>query len=564
VRVSTAGEPRYLAGRYRLEEVLGRGATGTVWAAYDEMLRRRVAVKEVLPPPGMPEAEANALRERTLREARSIAVLSHPNVVTLYDVISQDGEPFVVMELVPARSLATILNERGPLHPAGAALVGTAVASALEAAHQAGITHRDVKPGNVLIADDGRIKLADFGIARNVAEVTMTTTGLTLGSPAFIAPEVASGGQVSPAADLWGLGATLFAAVQGRPPYDHGDPMATVAAVVHGDVPTPTAAGPLTPVITGLMVKDPGRRLPLAQVRQMLRPLLPHDGSVLRDQDRTTVLPPLPAGTQPPPRGFGAGPPWGGQTTVQPPQTPLAVDPGPLPFSPRRAAPQYTPSLPTPPGRRSTFRTAVLAVAAVLIFAGGAVGGFGLTRWAAGAPLVPQLTAGTQASATSGNPQSAGLERRQVSLINQKPGGGPDDTVSTTFTIGVPPGWTEYRPPLSATGGPIVATFVSPEGNRAITVDRVIGFYPRGTVRGYHAQLQAALARSFDNVVPQPLNQVGPPRAGATQEVVAVAVDLRIEAGVVGPHREVPARDGDRRRLDAAALREPRRHVERE
>ncbi|HEY0640044.1 MAG TPA: serine/threonine-protein kinase, partial [Pseudonocardiaceae bacterium] len=274
---------RYLAGRYRLDEVLGRGATGTVWAAYDEMLRRRVAVKEVPPPPGMPAAEANALRERTLREARAIAVLSHPNVVTLFDVVQQDGEPYVVMELFPAISLAALVGEQGPLDVAGAALVGAAVASALQAAHEAGITHRDVKPGNVLIGTGpaaGRIKLTDFGIARNVAEATLTETGMTLGSPAFIAPEVGSGGQVSPAADLWGLGATLFAALEGRPPYDGGDPLSTVAAVVNEEPPPPTSAGPLATVVTGLMVKDPARRLPLAEVQRLVRPLIPPDGRI--------------------------------------------------------------------------------------------------------------------------------------------------------------------------------------------------------------------------------------------------------------------------------------------
>src|SRR5262249_32931914 len=177
----------------------------------------RVAVKEVLAPPGMPAAEAGLLRERTLREARAIATLSHPHVVTLFDVVQQDGEPFVVMELLPSRTLAALIKEHGPLDAGGAALVANAVASALQSAHQAGITHRDVKPGNVLIGDDGRIKLTDFGISRNIAESSLTATGLTLGSPAFMAPEIASGGQVTPAADLWGLGATLFAALEGRP-----------------------------------------------------------------------------------------------------------------------------------------------------------------------------------------------------------------------------------------------------------------------------------------------------------------------------------------------------------
>lgn len=241
-RVSAPTDDRRLvAGRYRLRSVLGSGSMGTVWSAYDEFLHRPVAVKEVRLPPGVPPARVTELRERTLREARAIAVLSHPNVVILHDVVREHGDPYVVMELLPSRSLAGLLSQMGRLTVAQTAAVGEAVAAALEAAHTAGITHRDVKPGNVLVSDDGRIKLTDFGIARNVSEATMTHTGMMLGSPAFIAPEVATGGPVTYTADLWGLGATLFAASEGRPPYDaDGDPLETVVSVVQGDVPRPS------------------------------------------------------------------------------------------------------------------------------------------------------------------------------------------------------------------------------------------------------------------------------------------------------------------------------------
>ncbi|WUV60409.1 serine/threonine protein kinase [Amycolatopsis sp. NBC_01480] len=246
---------------------------GTVWSAYDEFLHRPVAVKEMKLPPGVPAAQADELRERTLREARAIAVLSHPNVIILHDVARDNNEPFVVMELLPSRSLAHILRDHGPLNVEQAAAVGIAVAAALEAAHAAGITHRDVKPGNVLVAGDGRIKLTDFGIARNVSEATMTRTGIMLGSPAYIAPEVASGGAVTPNADLWGLGATLFAAAQGAPPYDaDGDPLETVGKVVNGKVPKPNP-GPLAAVISALMKKEPEKRISLREVRHRLYPL---------------------------------------------------------------------------------------------------------------------------------------------------------------------------------------------------------------------------------------------------------------------------------------------------
>lgn len=521
---NTPTGPRYLAERYRLDEVLGRGATGTVWAAYDEVLRRRVAVKEVPPPPGMPERDADALRERTLREARAIAMLSHPNVVTLYDVVRQDGEPFVVMELLLARSLAKVISEHGALDVAGAALVGYAMANALQAAHDAGITHRDVKPGNVLIGagqDNVRIKLTDFGIARNVAESTMTVTGMTLGSPAFIAPEVASGGQVTPAADLWGLGATLFAAVQGSPPYDCGDPLATVGAVVHGEVPRPTAAGALAPVITGLMVKDPARRLSLTEVCRMLLPLLPPDGRVLPDA-ATVVLPGRGettvshagshSGTTPVAERPAGASAWlaAGHTAPNGPPTLLASDPGPLPFT-------------APPSRRrgrGALATTVLVLAATVLFAAGSGGGFVLARWFAGAPPLPQLSAARSSTAgPTGSGAQTGdgaLRVREVAVVNDRPGT-TDPAVQTRFTIGVPPDWSSYLPPLSTTNTPIAATFVSPEGNRSITVDHLRAFYPRGTVQRYLASLQAALQQSVDEVLPQPVNQVGPATAGATE-----------------------------------------------
>ena len=262
---------RTISGRYRLDRILGTGSMGTVWAAYDEVLRRRVAIKEVYLPAGAGHHEAALLRERTLREARAIAALSHPNVITLYDILTLPSGPVIVMEMLAARSLGEVLKEVGRLTIGQAATVGLAVASGLSAAHAAGITHRDVKPGNVLIGGDGRIKLTDFGIARSADENPLTATGLLLGSPAYIAPEVASGETAGPPADAWGLGALLFACVEGVPPYDRGSPVATLMAVVSDPVPPAERAGPLNPVIRGLMIKDPIQRLNLRQARAGLR-----------------------------------------------------------------------------------------------------------------------------------------------------------------------------------------------------------------------------------------------------------------------------------------------------
>ncbi len=268
-----AGGGRTIAGRYRLDRLLGKGSMGTVWAAYDETLHRRVAIKEIYVPNGTPESEAELLVERTLREARAIAQLSHPNVITLYDILTLGDGPVIVMEVLAARSLGDVLKEVGPLTVGQAATVGLAVAAGLEAAHAAGITHRDVKPGNVLIGGDGRIKLTDFGIARSAGENPLTATGLLLGSPAYIAPEVASGATAGAAADAWGLGALLFACVEGRPPFDKNSAVATLMSVVSDPVPALQRAGVLTPAIEGLLAKDPSDRMTVADARETLRPL---------------------------------------------------------------------------------------------------------------------------------------------------------------------------------------------------------------------------------------------------------------------------------------------------
>lgn len=267
-----SGHPgtRVVAGRYRLGPPLGRGAMGTVWDAHDDLLDRPVAVKEVVLPRGMPAHEREVACQRTLREARAIARLDHPNVVTLFDVIDEDTRPWVVMELVPSRSLAEVVRRDGPLPPRRVATIGLAMLGALEAAHDAGITHRDVKPSNILLTDDGRVKLSDFGIARGTDDSTITGTGMIVGSPSYIPPEVVQGGQSGPPADLWALGATLFTALEGRPPFESGDAMATLHSVVSDPTPMTGNAGPLGPVIDGLLAKDPAARLGTIPARRML------------------------------------------------------------------------------------------------------------------------------------------------------------------------------------------------------------------------------------------------------------------------------------------------------
>ncbi len=471
---------RLVAGRYRLGTVLGRGTMGTVWSAHDEVLGRAVAVKEVLLPPGIPDAEAAALRERSLREARAIAALSHPNVVTLYDVAREGAAPFVVMELVASRSLAELMRD-GALPPQRVVAIGAAVAAALQAAHAAGITHRDVKPGNVLVAHDGRIKLTDFGIARNPADQTLTATGLMLGSPAYIAPEIASGGAVKPASDLWGLGATLFAAVEGRPPYDAGTPMATVAAVVQGEVPRSSCSGPLAEVIGSLMVKDPARRMPLSQVRRLLgAPPQPADPESVTRPVPVTVPTPVPV-----PTTSGASTASDARATPRRRTGQLAADPGPLPFTTPSGSPTAAHRLErtgtgTPVTTHTTGagRRLMLWTLALLLFFGAAIAGFTAARVVGGRPALPSLGAlpylGTRA-AVEAKTDDVVLAPRVLQVT------GLDGARPVRFAIGVPRGWPEFREQRAqGDNSGTVVRFVSPDGSEVIAVERLTGEFPGG------------------------------------------------------------------------------------
>ncbi|MBL7254815.1 serine/threonine-protein kinase [Paractinoplanes lichenicola] len=260
-----------IGGRYTLRAAVGHGGMGTVWRAADTLLRRDVAIKEVILPPGLAPSDRDAMYERTMREARAAAALQHPAVVQVYDVVHENGRPWIVMELLDARSLADMVIEDGPVAPRVVAKIGIALLGALEVAHAHGVLHRDVKPANVLICGDGRCVLTDFGVARMPTDVQLTTPGMVLGSPHFISPERAMGSSFGPPSDLFSLGVTLFTAVEGRPPFDKGDPIETMHAVVE-DPPAPAVrAGSLTPVLMGLLEKDPDRRMDVQTARTILR-----------------------------------------------------------------------------------------------------------------------------------------------------------------------------------------------------------------------------------------------------------------------------------------------------
>ena len=261
---------RVLGDRYRLGDVLGKGGMGTVWRAVDETLGRTVAVKELRFPGNVDEDEKRRLVTRTLREAKATARIRNTGAITVFDVVKEDDRPWIVMELVEGRSLSDAIREDGPLTPKRAAEVGLVLLDVLKAAHAEGILHRDVKPSNVLIANDGRVVLGDFGIAQIDGDPSVTSTGMLVGAPSYISPERARGQKPGPPADLWSLGALLFASVEGHPPYDKGSAIATLTAVMTEPVGAMRNAGPLAEVITGLLAKDPDRRLDNAAAHRML------------------------------------------------------------------------------------------------------------------------------------------------------------------------------------------------------------------------------------------------------------------------------------------------------
>jgi hypothetical protein len=294
--------PRLLKDRYRLGRIIGRGGMGLVWLATDEVLDRKVAVKEVAFPPGVPAEERDKLRRRTLREARTNARLSHPNVVALYDIVEDEDRPWIVMEYVPSRSLAETVREDGPLTPERTADIGLQLLSGLRAAHAAGVLHRDVKPSNVLLAEDGRVVLGDFGIATAKGGSTVTSSGVLIGSPSYMAPERARGHKAGPESDLWSLGATLYTAVEGRPPFDRDSAVATLAAIVMDDPDPPERAGELWPLLRMLLRRDAPERPAAATVERMLRAVAggrdaaPGSGDDGRPRDEGTRRPPARAG----------------------------------------------------------------------------------------------------------------------------------------------------------------------------------------------------------------------------------------------------------------------------
>ncbi|GAA2964792.1 serine/threonine-protein kinase [Actinokineospora diospyrosa] len=333
-------EQTLVAGRYRLGARIGSGAMGVVWQARDERLHRTVAVKQLLSQPGLSADQAEEARQRAMREGRIAARLAHPNAITVYDVAEHDNEPWLIMEYLPSKSLATALTESEVLAPVEAARIGTQIAAALVAAHAAGIVHRDVKPANVLLGEDGTVKITDFGISRATGDITVTATGMLAGTPAYLAPEVAKGEAPTPAADVFSLGSTLYTAVEGHSPFGLSEnTLALLYAVAAGKVTPPRQAGPLTALLMQLLRADPTERPTMTAAKEALAAVAagkPLPGVAMLNQrtvpaPRPTTMPPVsgtrldvnpfseptpsgPLRQQPPPRNYTPPPP--------PPRTP--------------------------------------------------------------------------------------------------------------------------------------------------------------------------------------------------------------------------------------------------
>jgi serine/threonine protein kinase len=300
-------EDRLVAGRYRLGQRIGSGAMGVVWQALDERLHRTVAVKQLLQAPGLSAAQAEEGRLRSMREGRIAARLQHPNAITVYDVVDDDGSPWLVMEYLPSRSLAAELDEKATISPQEAARIGTEVATGLVAAHAAGIVHRDIKPANVLLGHDGSVKITDFGISRAVGDVTVTATGMLAGTPAYLAPEVAKGMEPTSASDVFSLGSTLYICVEGHSPFGLSEnTLALLHAVAAGRISPPRQAGPLTALLMRLLRTEPEERPTMAAAKEALaaiaagRPIPPgllsgsYDGPTVSSRMQPPPLAPIP------------------------------------------------------------------------------------------------------------------------------------------------------------------------------------------------------------------------------------------------------------------------------
>ncbi|MER5999005.1 protein kinase [Nonomuraea angiospora] len=451
-------QTRLLAERYELIAPLGRGTMGTVWRARDRALGREVAVKEIRQDPGLTDDQRAELRERMVREGRIAARINHPSVASIHDVLIQDDSPWIIMELIEARSLEQVIDEEGPLPPRLVAEIGVDLLGALRAAHAQGITHRDVKPGNVLITESGRVVLTDFGIAKAEGDSRLTKTGMVIGSPGYTAPERARGEYTGPESDIWSLGATLYFAVEGRPAYERATIAETLAALLTESADPPTQAGQLRPVLNGLLNKDYRQRLNAAKAETLLRMVADTPTSdmpaitaeALMAQE--AALPDPFAGKNPAQKNPAQQNPGQAQTNpVQKPPVPQAGPAGPAPYGPGGAgAPGgQAPWGPGPagrgqgPGQGPGAQTPRGPVGAP----GGPVPG-GPGRGPASGPHGPMTSPGTPTVPRNAAPQRQPQSGPQGAAASPEAGFDPERTVSVQRPKGpFPPAPEQSRPP---------------------------------------------------------------------------------------------------------------------
>lgn len=420
-----------IAGRYRLDTVLGRGGMGVVWSGVDTLLERPVAMKEIRLPPTVDDEERLRFQNRVLREARAAARLNHRSVVTVYDVVDEDDQPYIVMELVRAPSLAELVSQRGPLSPRRVAELGAGIAGALGSAHRQGIIHRDVKPGNVLVPESGAARLTDFGIASITDESGTATTQRLVGSPSYMSPEQATNGVLTDASDRWSLGSTLYYAVEGVPPFDRGEAIPTLTSILSDPPRPPERAGPLGPVLLGLLAKDPTERPSDDDLQAQLGALAaPSKSPAARPVVEAPALEPTPP-------------------TVEA----IAADPTPVPRPVERE--RRTAPAPVGPSRALIGAAALLAAlvigAAIVLIA--SQGGGGQSR----ATVAPNTTAPNMTSP----PTTATTNAIPANWVAYR-------DPSTGFTISHPPTWsistsgsrTDFRDP--ATGAYLRVDHISP------------------------------------------------------------------------------------------------------
>ncbi|MGW3912681.1 serine/threonine-protein kinase [Streptomyces sp. NPDC005070] len=400
-----------LAGRYRLVESIGSGGMGRVWRAHDEVLHRAVAVKELTAALYVSDSERSVLLARTRAEARAAARINHSAVVTVHDVLDHDGRPWIVMELVEGESLADAVKERGRIEPREAARVGLWVLRALRAAHAAGVLHRDIKPGNVLLGRDSRVLLTDFGIAQIEGDTTITRTGEVVGSVDYLAPERVRGHDPGPASDLWALGATLYTAVEGRSPFRRTSPIGTMQAVVEEEPAAPVNAGALGPVLAALLRKDPAERPGSEQVERMLV-------DVAEGRPSGVTQSYAPTGQA----GYDTAEPRTGTGT-------RAHTAATTPYRPVTIAPVAAPS------KRHRLRTFALVVALATIVGGGVA--VGLQHFGTGSP--GGSASGSSTRSADDKPSSKPSDKGSQGAV---PAGWEHRDDPVGFSVSLPKGWT--------------------------------------------------------------------------------------------------------------------------